>query len=173
MNIRELIIMAMFAAIGVALHGIIPPVFLGMKPDMMLTMMFLAIILFPKVKNVFVMGVVTGLLSGMTTTFPGGFVPNLIDKTVTAFVFFALFLAIRKLSANTVTAAVLTAAGTIVSGTVFLTAASIIVSLPGSFSSLFLAVVLPAAAVNTIAMAIIHPVVTAIVKRSKIVSVKH
>ncbi|MFY4774238.1 tryptophan transporter [Metabacillus sp. RGM 3146] len=172
MNTRELVTMALFAAIGVALHAIIPPIFFGMKPDMMLTMMFLAIILFPKAKNVLVMGIVTGLLSGLTTAFPGGLVPNLIDKPVTAFIFFFLYIAVRKFSANTVSAAILTAIGTIVSGLVFLTAAYFIVGLPAGagFMALFLTVVLPAVALNTIAMIFVHPIVLTIMKRSKIVS---
>lgn len=42
MKTKELVIMALFAAIGAALHSIIPPFLGGMKPDMMLIMMFMA-----------------------------------------------------------------------------------------------------------------------------------
>ncbi|MFP3361766.1 tryptophan transporter, partial [Planococcus sp. SIMBA_143] len=73
-------------------------IFLGMKPDMMLTMMFLGIILFPAKKNVLLLGLLTGVISGLTTQFPGGFLPNLIDKPVTAFVFYGLFLATKKIT---------------------------------------------------------------------------
>ena len=37
MKTKELVIMALFAAIGAALHSIIPPFLGGMKPDMMVT----------------------------------------------------------------------------------------------------------------------------------------
>ncbi|MDA6131319.1 hypothetical protein OSK38_28630, partial [Escherichia coli] len=84
----------------------------------------------------------------LTTTFPGGLIPNIIDKPVTAFTFFVLFLSLKKFRKNIISAAVLTAAGTIVSGIVFLTSAYLIVGLPGPFTALFAAVVLPAAAVN-------------------------
>ena len=47
-----------------------------MKPDFMLTMMFIGILLFPEVKNVFLLAVTTGVISGLFSTFPGGFHPE-------------------------------------------------------------------------------------------------
>ncbi len=47
MKTKELVIMALFAAIGAVLHSIMPLVLFGMKPDMMLVMMFMGILLFP------------------------------------------------------------------------------------------------------------------------------
>ncbi|KEZ47085.1 MULTISPECIES: tryptophan transporter [Metabacillus] len=170
MNTRVLVVLSLFVAMGLALHGIIPPIFGGMKPDMMLTMMFLGILLFPHIRNVFLLGAVTGVLSGLTTSFPGGLLPNVIDKIVTAFVFYLLVLMIKKYASTVAGAGVLTAVGTLVSGTVFLTAAFFIVGLPGGagFTALFLAVVLPAVAMNTVAMVFIYPIVQTILKRSKI-----
>ena len=46
MKTKELVII-LFAAIGAVLHSIMPPVLFGMKPDMMLVMMFMGILLFP------------------------------------------------------------------------------------------------------------------------------
>ena len=63
-------ISSLLLGIGAALHFIIPGFFLGMKPDMMLLMMFLAIVLFPEKKNVLVVALGCGLLSALTTTFP-------------------------------------------------------------------------------------------------------
>ncbi|MCY8486656.1 tryptophan transporter [Bacillus atrophaeus] len=167
MKTKELVIMALFAAIGAALHSIIPPFLGGMKPDMMLIMMFMAILLFPRVQNVLLIGIVTGLISALTTAFPGGQLPNIIDKPVSAFLFFTLFLVFRK-SQKTSSCAILTAIGTILSGTVFLLSALLIVGLPGGFAALFVAIVLPAAAVNTIAMIIMYPIVQTIMKRSSL-----
>ncbi|MFN2746924.1 MULTISPECIES: tryptophan transporter [Bacillus] len=171
MKTKELVAMALFAAIGAALHAVIPPFFYGMKPDMMLIMMFMGILLFPKVQNVLVIGIVTGIISALTTAFPGGQLPNIIDKPITALIFFAVFLAVKKLKNRTVTASVLTAAGTILSGTIFLAAALLIVGLPGNqgFAALFTLVVLPAALINTIAMFVIYPIVQAIMKRSRLI----
>ncbi|MBD1380707.1 tryptophan transporter [Metabacillus arenae] len=172
MNTKTLVSMSLFVAIGVALHAIIPPFPNGMKPDMMLTMMFLAILLFPSVKNVLLVGVATGFLSGITTSFPAGLIPNVIDKPVTAFIFFILLLAVKKYAQSVVTAGILTAIGTLISGVVFLTSALLIVGLPAGagFTFLFLTVVLPATLLNTIAMVIIYPIVKSIAKRSNLVS---
>ena len=156
---------------GAVLHVVVPGFFLGMKPDMMLTMMFLGIILFPDKKSVLLVGAVTGLISGLTTTFPGGLVPNIIDKPVTAFVFFGILMALKNFNFSIYTAAGLTAIGTIVSGVVFLGSAYYLIGLPGPFTALFAAVVLPAAAFNAIFMAILYPVATNIFKRAKLAEI--
>jgi hypothetical protein len=167
MNTKNLVVLALLVGIGAVLHAVIPGIFLGMKPDMMLAMMFLGIILFPDFKSVLLLGIVTGLISGITTTFPGGLIPNIIDKIVTSLLFFGLFLALKKFRNSIVSVAVLTAVGTIISGTAFLTSAYFIVGLPGAFAALFAAVVLPAAAVNTITMIILYPIALTVVKRTK------
>lgn len=168
MNTKTLVTLAILVGIGTVLHTIIPGFFLGMKPDMMLTMMFLGILLFPNVKNVLLIALATGVISGLTTTFPGGFLPNLIDKPVTAFLFYGLMTVAAKYSHNALGAALLTLVGTVVSGTVFLTAAYLIVGLPGPFAALFATVVLPAMALNAIAMFIIYPIAKSIIKRSNV-----
>lgn len=166
MNTKNLVALSLLVGMGAVLHAIIPPFFLGMKPDMMLTMMFLGIILFPERKSVFLLSLLTGIISGLTTTFPGGLIPNMIDKPVTAFVFFGLFIALKKYKDSLVGISILTAIGTIVSGIAFLTSAYYLVGLPGPFVGLFAAVVLPAAAFNTVAMVVLYPVALTVVKRS-------
>ncbi|MCG3056487.1 hypothetical protein KZ287_30420, partial [Escherichia coli] len=47
MNTKTLVSLSLLVGIGAVLHAIMPPVLFGMKPDMMLTMMFLGILLFP------------------------------------------------------------------------------------------------------------------------------
>jgi hypothetical protein len=168
MNTKNLVALSLLVGIGAVLHAVIPPIFLGMKPDMMLTMMFLGIVLFPEIKNVTLVAMVTGVISGLTTTFPGGLFPNIIDKFVTGLLFFALFLLLNKFRNSVVSIGVLTAVGTLISGTVFLTSAYFLVGLPGPFVGLFAAVVLPATAINTIAMIVIYPIVSSIFKRTKI-----
>ncbi len=88
-------------------------------------------------------GIVTGIISALTTSFPGGQLPNIIEKPVTAFLFLALALLVKK-SVKTAAAAVITIAGTFISGLLFLALALLIVGLPGGFTALVLAVVLPA-----------------------------
>lgn len=171
MNTKNLVALSLLVGMGAVLHAVVPGFFLGMKPDMMLTMMFLGIILFPDKKSVLLVGAVTGLISGLTTTFPGGMVPNIIDKPVTAFVFFGILLLMQRYQYSIYTVAALTAVGTIVSGIVFLGSAYYLVGLPGPFTALFAAVVLPAAAFNTVFMAILYPVATTIFKRAKLAEV--
>ncbi|PLR77977.1 tryptophan transporter [Bacillus sp. V3-13] len=169
MNTKNLVVLALFVGIGAALHAFVPGFVFGMKPDMMLMMMFLGIILFPDKKNVLLLGLVTGVLSGLTTQFPGGLLPNIIDKPVTAFLFFAIFLALAKYRNSIVSVAAITAVGTIISGLVFLGSAFVIVGLPGPFAILFATVVLPATAINTAAMVILYPIATGILKRAKFI----
>ncbi|ETI69630.1 tryptophan transporter [Neobacillus vireti] len=167
MNTKNLVILALLAGIGVVLHTVTPN-FFGIKPDMMLAMMFLGIILVPEIKSVLLLSIVTGVLSALTTGFPGGQIPNIIDKPITALVFFGLFLALKKYRNSIVSVGVLSALGTLVSGTVFLASAYFIAELPKSFAVLFAAGVLPAIALNTAIMVILYPIAQSIFKRTKI-----
>jgi len=171
LNTKNLVALSLLVGMGAVLHTVVPGFILGMKPDMMLTMMFLGVLMFPDKKSVLLVGVVTGLISGLTTTFPGGLIPNMIDKPVTAFVFLALLLTLNKFKPSVYIAAGLTAIGTVVSGIVFLGSAYLLVGLPGPFIALFAGVVLPAAAFNTVFMAILYPVATNIFKRAKLAEV--
>jgi hypothetical protein len=167
MNTKNLVVLALLAGIGVVLHTIMPA-FLSIKPDMMLAMMFLGIILIPEIKSVMLLAIVTGVLSGITTSFPGGTIPNIIEKPITALVFFGLFLAFRKYRNSIISVGALTAIGTLVSGCVFLGAAFTMAGLPAPFTALFLAAVLPAIVLNTVVMVILYPVAQTIVKRTKL-----
>ena len=168
MKTKTLVSLAMLLAIGAALHFIIPGFFYGMKPDMMLLMMFLAIVLFPEKKNVLVVALGCGILTALTTGFPGGQIPNIIDKLVTGFLFYLLILTFKRFSTTVAGVTVFTVIGTLISGVVFLGSAYLIVGLPGAFIGLFGAVVLPAMLLNGVVMAIIYPIVNKIVKRSSL-----
>jgi hypothetical protein len=170
MNTKNLVALSLLVGIGAVLHAVVPGIFQGMKPDMMLTMMFLGIILFPDKKSVLLLGLVTGLISGITSTFPGGLFPNIIDKFLTAFIVFGLFLALKKFNRSIVSIGVITAIGTIISGVIFLSSAYFLVGLPGPFVALFAAVVLPATALNTFTMVILYPVANTVLKRTNLKS---
>ena len=166
MNTKNLVLMSLLVAVGAVLYIIIPGFNGGMKPDFMLTMMFIGILLFPEIKNVFLLGLSTGIISGLFSTFPGGFVPNIIDKLITALVFFGLVILLKKLANKLATAIVLTCIGTLVSGTVFLSTAIFIFNAGAVFTELFVIVVLPAVLINGIAFFIIYPFVGKLVRRS-------
>jgi hypothetical protein len=163
-----LVILSLLVGIGAVLHAVVPPILFGVKPDMILAMMFLGIMLFPKMKYVMILALATGVISALTTSAPGGQIANFIDKPITALVFFALFLLIGNKIKNQIAAPALTAVGTMVSGSIFLSIALFIVGLmEGGFFALFIGVVLPAAVVNTLLMAVIYPIVQGIMKRSR------
>ncbi|GGB51613.1 tryptophan transporter [Virgibacillus dakarensis] len=172
MNTKVLIILSLFMGIGAVLHAVVPAILFGMKPDMLLTMMFLGIMLFPKTKYVVLLAIVTGILSALTTMAPGGQIANIIDKPITAALFFGLFLLIKDKVNGNISAPILTAIGTIVSGSVFIASALYIVGLmDGAFPVLFVTIVLPTALVNTIVMVVIYPIVGRILKRSRPITV--
>lgn len=167
MKVQKLIIMALFLAIGVIANAIIPGV--AMRPDFLLTTMFLSLFLFADRKNIVILGLVAGILSGLVSTFPNGFIPNVIDKVITSAVIFLVFSSLGRFKSSVVTAAILTVVGTMLSGTIFLTSAIIVTGFPAAaFGGLFLTVVLPAVAVNTVAIVILFPIVNSIAKRSRI-----
>lgn len=167
MNTKNLVLMALLVSVGAALYVVIPGFSGGMKPDFMLTMMFIGILLFPNVKSVFLLAVTTGVISGLFSTFPGGFFPNIIDKFITAFVFFAFVLILKKVVVKLPVAIALCAAGTVLSGTIFLSAAIFVIGAEIPFGLLFTTVVLPAIVLNGVAFALIYPIVIQLVRRSK------
>src|SRR5699024_10802446 len=91
-----------------------------MRPDMLLAMMFLVILLFSKPKYTLLLSIATGMMSALTTTMPGGEIANMIDKPISAFIFLGIFSLINNRINAHISASILTAIGTIVSGSIFL-----------------------------------------------------
>ena len=165
MNTKNLVLMALLIGVGAVLYIIVPGIN-GMKPDFLLTMMFISILLFPQAKNVFLLGATTGLISGLFSMFPGGFVPNIIDKFVTAFIFFAFVLLLQKAANKLAVGVLLTFAGTLISGIIFLSTAIFVFGAEAFFTELFLIVVLPTTVLNAVAFFIINPIIAQLLKRS-------
>lgn len=160
MKTKQLVINALLLAVGFLLHYVTPAMGLPMQIDFSLITLVLIITLN---KNSFstciASGVATGIFSGITTKFPMGLIPNIIDKIVTAIAVYLLLKLLDKTTlSNKIKAVITNAAGTLVSGTVFLVSALLLVGLPAPFSVLFITVVLPAIVVNTIAGFIINTI---------------
>lgn len=170
MKTKAITLMSVLIGVGAVLHAVIPPLVFGMKPDLMITMMFLSILLFPKVQYVFITSIATAIISALTTGFPGGQIANMIDKPVTAFILLGLFLMAPSFFKSNLGAAIFTAVGTIISGVIFLTIALLFAGLPSGtgFLALLLTVVLPASILNTIMMVIIYPIAITLNQRMKI-----
>ena len=150
-NTKQLVTNALLLAMGFLLHYVTPAIG-SMQIDFSLITLILVINLS---KNHFgtcmAAGIATGIFSGMTTKFPLGLVPNLIDKIVTTvFIYLLIKLLDKTALSNKIKAIAVNAVGTLVSGVVFLTSALILVGLPASFGLLFVTVVLPAIVVNTV-----------------------
>ena len=140
MKTKNLVLMALLIGIGTALYLVMPPIPIGggVTPDLMLTMMFVGIILFPSVKETFILSVATGILSGLFSSIPGSLIPNLIDKFVTGFVFLAIVYLINKFAKNIVLYAILVGLGTLLSGSVFLSMLLVFIGgLPAAFRNDF------------------------------------
>ncbi|WP_019414347.1 tryptophan transporter [Paenisporosarcina sp. TG20] len=164
---KNLVLMSLLISVGAALYLVIPGFNGGMKPDFMLTMMFIGILLFPKASHVFLLAVTTGVISGLFSTFPAGFIPNVVDKFITAFVFFAVVVALKHLTTKLPVAIILVGLGTLLSGVIFLSVAIFVLGVDVPFGALVVGVVLPTVALNAIVFFFIFPIVKNLVKRSK------
>ena len=160
MKTKQLTINALLLAVGFILHYVTPAIGIPMQIDFSLITLVLVITLN---RNSFstciAAGIATGIFSGVTSKFPMGMIPNIIDKIVTTVVAYLLIRLLDKTALHSKIKAVITnAVGTLVSGTVFLVSALILVGLPAPFSVLFTTVVIPATIVNTIAGFIINTI---------------
>ena len=149
---KQLTINALLLAVGFLLHYVTPALGLSMQIDFSIITLVLIITLN---RNSFstciASGVATGIFSGITSKFPLGIIPNIIDKITTAIVVYLLLKLLDKTALNNkIKAIVVNAVGTLVSGMVFLASALLFTGLPAPFFVLFVTVVIPAIAVNTV-----------------------
>ena len=159
MKTKQLVTNALLLAVGFILHYVTPAIG-SMQIDFSLITLVLIINLN---RNSFstclASGVATGIFSGITSKFPMGMIPNLIDKIVTTIAVYFLVKLLDKTALHSkIKAIVVNAVGTLVSGTVFLCSALLLVGLPAPFELLFVTVVIPATIVNTIAGFIINTI---------------
>ena len=149
---KQLVINALLLAVGFLLHYVIPTLGLPMQIDLSLITLVLIINLN---KNSFSTciagGIATGIFAGLTTKFPMGLVPNIIDKLVTTIAVYLLIRLLDKTSLSSkIKAIVVNSVATLISGTVFLVSALLLTGLPTPFGVLFVTIVIPAIAINTI-----------------------
>lgn len=145
MKTKNLTIASILLALGTMMHFIIPGI-LGMKPDFLLLMMFIAILFNMDFKSVIAIGSAAGILAAITTNFPGGQIPSILDKVISAiFVYTFAKAYLKNNNMNNLFTFILGFTGTIVSGIIFIYVASVLVGLPAGLNvkELVLAVVLP------------------------------
>ena len=149
---KQLVTNALLLAVGFLLHYVTPAIG-SMQIDFSLITLILIINLNRNSFSTCIAGgIATGIFAGITSKFPFGLVPNIVDKIVTTiFVYLLIKLLDKTALNNNIKAIVVNAVGTLVSGTVFLASALLFTGLPAPFIVLFITVVIPAIVVNTIA----------------------
>lgn len=168
MNTKKMIINAILLAVGALLHQITPALGLPMQPDFALAMLIIIVLMNEDYKTALIAGIITGIFTALTTKFPGGQLPNIVDKLVTVNIVYFILLPLRdKVKAN-VKMAIVLLLGTLISGVTFLGSAAVMVGLPASFNALFVAVVLPATVINVIAGTILYNTINLALRRGSI-----
>lgn len=167
MKTREIVLAGILLALGLTLHAVTPTLFGSVKPDFLLATMFITILFQPKLNNTIVIGIVAGIMSALTTGFPGGQLPSILDKLVSA-LFVLLLVKLFNKQMNLIKVSLLGFFATLVSGYIFLGSAFILVGLPAPFSALFMIVVLPTAFANSVLTLVLYQTAQLVMKSAKI-----
>ena len=168
MKMKKFVLNSLLLAIGALLHQITPPLVLGMKPDFSLVMLFIVILFNEDYKSCITAGLVIGIFSALTTGFPAGQLPNIIDKIITTTIIFLVIRALTERVREQLLMTIVIFAGTVISGVIFLSSAAVIAGLPGSFNVLLVSIVLPAALINTAVGRVLSNAVKISLKRSNV-----
>ncbi|WP_077367130.1 tryptophan transporter [Anaerosalibacter sp. Marseille-P3206] len=166
MKFKNNIITALLLTIGFILHQITPGILGGMKFDFLLSFIFISLLINRTFNNAILTALLGGILSAMTTTFPGGQLPNIIDKLVTCLILFVIINSIKNLKLNSIVVSILSGLGTFISGTTFLLSALLITGLPIPFATLMLTVVLPTIFINGLGTAFLYEIIKRALKIS-------
>jgi len=155
-NLRDFVLAGLLLAMGLVLHYITPSTGTPVKPDFLLSMMFVCLLIFDDISLGLSVGVAAGILSGLTTSLPGGLIPNIIDKIITTLVFIALIQVSKRHINQYILSIIVPALGTIFSGAVFLISAIFLGVLPpDAFKLAFITAVLPASVGNVALVAVL------------------
>lgn len=171
-DLKKNVLVAILIAIGILLHTITPALGLPMQPDFAIAMLFIIVLTFGDYKTSLISAIILGIFTALTTKFPSGQIPNIVDKLVTVNFVYILKLLIEKIQSNNIKMIILQTFGTLVSGTVFLGTALVMGILPGEFSLFFLTIVLPTTALNIVAGFMLYKCFILANKRSNYMEIK-
>lgn len=164
MNLRKNITIALLLAIGYIMHQIVPGTIGNMKFDLMLSFIFVALFISRDFKSAILTALLGGFITALTTTFPGGQIPNIIDKLVTCVSVYVMMKLTENLKFKQAANGVIAFVGTIISGTTFLYSALLLAGLPAPFMVLFLGIVLPTAVTNIFVTLVVYNTVNVAIK---------
>ena len=168
-NVKKMILNAILIAIGTLLHQITPALGLPMQPDFAIVMLFIIILINSDYKTTLISSIIMGIITALTTKFPGGQLPNIIDKLITGHVIYFIFSIMGSRVSDKIKILIGLSFGTIVSGLSFLGSASILVGLPGSFITLVTVIVLPTVLMNIVLGSVLYKAIRISLKASKVV----
>lgn len=166
MNTKKMAANAILIAVGAILHQLTPA--LGIQSDFSLAMLFIIIVLNKDYKTALTCGIIMGVFAALTTKTPGGQLPNILDKFITANLVYLILIPLRSKVNKLAQITIALPLGTLISGTTFLTLLATIVGLPAgaSFGVLFASVVIPTMAINTIIGIVLFKIVEKIASTS-------
>jgi hypothetical protein len=152
MNVKKMTLSAILIAVGYILHQIVPgiPFLGGMKMDFLLVMMFFSIFMMDSYREAIAVALVCGIISALTTTFPGGQIANIVDKLITGSLVFVVYKNMGQRLPNVIKVSGIALLGTIVSGAIFLSVGLSISGAPIPFLDLFIGIVLPTSILNAV-----------------------
>ena len=159
MKLKNNIFTTLLLTIGFVLHHITPGILGGMKFDFLLAFMFVSLLLNPKFENAIMSGILAGVLSAATTTFPGGQIPNILDKLFTCLILFGIIKFLYRFKINSIIVGLIGGLGTFLSGMIFLTSAAFISGLPAPMTALIVTIVLPTTIINAIGTIFVYKIV--------------
>lgn len=149
LDIKDIITTGLLLGIGAILHYVVSPIYGGIKPDFLLCLMFIAIFLTPNFSNTLLAGGGGAIIAALTTGFPGGQIPSIFDKLISAVFIFILFKFLFFKKKNVVIIGILNFLGTVVSGAIFVMSVIIITGTQLAFLTVMFFMVLPTAIFNT------------------------
>lgn len=164
MNLRKNILIALLLSIGYILHQVVPGTIGNMKFDLMLSFIFVALFISRDFKSAILTAFLGGFITALTTTFPGGQIPNIIDKVVTCISVYVMLRLFDSFKLKQISTGIIAFVGTIISGTAFLYSALVLVGLPAPFSVLFAGIVVPTAVTNVFVTLVVYNTVQLAIK---------
>ena len=167
-NVKKMILNAILIAIATLLHQITPALGLPMQPDFAIVMLFIIILINSDYKTTLISSIIIGIITALTTKFPGGQLPNIIDKLIAGHVVYFIFSIKGSRVSDKIKILIGLSLGTIVSGLSFLGSASILVGLPGSFITLVTVIILPTVLMNIVLGSVLYKAIRIALKASGI-----
>lgn len=168
MKLKDKILVTLLLTMGLVLHYISPGIFFGMKMDFLLVSVVISIVLFPSFDNYVLVAFLSGVFSALTTTLPGGQIPNLIDKFISSFIIYLFVKYLISRKENTFTVGLVGLVGTFISGSIFLLSAKYIMGMKDISNTLIYAVVLPTAIINSLLVGFVYKVLDKAMKNYKL-----